>query len=69
MDKNLKIPYGTNVCIPELNDHYKKHITFQIRDSGDNVDGFGYGRIDICVRSEVDSYDRSVNMNNVTLVF
>lgn len=68
MDQNLQIPYGTPVCIPELNLHFGHRIRFEVRDSSSDLDGTGFTRADICVRSEVDSYDRAVN-KEVTLVF
>ncbi|XP_044733878.1 uncharacterized protein LOC123296464 [Chrysoperla carnea] len=68
MDEKLKIPYGTSVCIPELNRHYRRRIRFQVRDDGYELLGTGFSRADICVRSEVDSYDKAVN-EKVTLVF
>lgn len=68
MDAKLAIPYGTNACIPEFNQHFNKHINFEIRDSGSNVYEQGYNRVDICVRSEADSYDHIVNLFNATLV-
>lgn len=68
MDEKLGLSYGTKVCVPELNRHFKRKLNFQIRDSGDNVYGQGYERADICVRSEADSYDDIVNLSSVTLV-
>lgn len=68
MDKNLNIPYGTPVCIPELNQHFGHRIRIQVRDTSSDLTDTGYSRADICVRSESDSYD--VNFNrNVKLVF
>lgn len=69
MDEKLGIPYGTKVCIPELNKHFRRNLNFNVRDSGDNIIGEGYKRADICVRSESDSYDDIVNLPSVTLVF
>lgn len=68
MDENLHIPYGTPVCIPELNKHFGHRIRIEVRDTSDELTGMGYTRADICVRSEVDSYDKTVN-REVTLVF
>lgn len=68
MDEQLNIPYGTPVCIPELNLHFGHKIQTQVRDSSCEVCGMGFKRADICVRSEVDSYDITVN-RFVTLVF
>lgn len=68
MDNGLGIPYGTPACIPELNEHYGHKILLQVRDSSFDMYGSGYTRADICVRSDVDSYDKNVN-RGVTLVF
>ncbi|XP_018336436.1 uncharacterized protein LOC108744947 isoform X2 [Agrilus planipennis] len=67
MDKKLKLPYGTPVCIPELNEHFGHKIRFEIRDSGSDLDNMGFHRVDVCVRSEIDSYDKYVN-RKVTLI-
>lgn len=67
MDNRIGIPYGTTVCIPELNEHFGHKIKLQVRDSSSDLDGMGYRRADICVRSEMDSYDLTVN-RKVTLV-
>ncbi|XP_071446726.1 uncharacterized protein [Hetaerina americana] len=68
IDPALKIDYGTRVCIPQLNKHYRRHIPFEVRDASDMVWRRGYSRVEICVRSEEDSYDLAVN-RNVTLIF
>lgn len=68
MDSKIGIPYGTPACIPELNEHFGHKIRLQVRDSSSDLDGMGYRRADICVRSETDSYDGAVN-RRVTLVF
>lgn len=68
MDQKLKIPYGTSVCIPELNKHYGHRIRIQVRDTSSDLKGMGFKRADICVRSETDSYDLTVN-RKITLVF
>lgn len=69
MDEDLKIPYGTPICIPQLNVHYRRRINLQIRDTASNVKARGYRRVDICVRSEADSYDHAVNLKQATVVF
>lgn len=69
MDEDLKIPYGTLICIPQLNDHYRRRIVLQVRDTASNVKRQGYRRVDICVRSEADSYDHIVNLKSATVVF
>ncbi|XP_044254948.1 uncharacterized protein LOC123005327 [Tribolium madens] len=68
MDEGLKLPYGTKVCIPELNQHFGHRIILQVRDTSSDLRGSGYKRADVCVRSEIDSYDVTVN-RQVTLVF
>lgn len=68
MDPNLNIPYGSAICIPELNKHFGHRIRFRVCDSSSDLLGTGYGRADICVRSEVDSYDINVN-RRATLFF
>lgn len=68
MDDALGIPYGTRVCIPQLNNHFGHNLRIQVRDSSYDLYGKGYTRADICVRSEMDSYDITVN-RRVTLVF
>jgi 3D (Asp-Asp-Asp) domain-containing protein len=69
MDNSLKIPYGTVVCIPEINRHFRRNVRFEVRDTNDDMTGEGFRRLDICVRSEADSYDDIVNLENATLVF
>lgn len=68
MDKDLHLPYGTPVCIPELNKHFGRKLKIQVRDKGSDLTGKQYSRADICVRTETDSYDNAVN-RIVTLVF
>lgn len=68
MDEKLGIPYGTKVCIPELNKHFGHRIRLEVKDSSYDLFEQGYARADICVRTEIDSYDRTVN-REVTLVF
>ncbi|XP_014228480.1 uncharacterized protein LOC106653521 isoform X2 [Trichogramma pretiosum] len=61
MDEVFRLKYGSVVCIPELNEHFGKMIPLQVRDHGPNLIGKGFSRLDICVRSEADSYDTAVN--------
>lgn len=68
MDKILKIPYGTKVCIPELNEHFGHRILLEVRDTSFELTGNGFSRAEICVRTEIDSYDKIVN-RFVTMVF
>nr|CAD7462900.1 unnamed protein product [Timema tahoe] len=67
MDSELGVTYGRAVCIPELNQHFGRPVRVEVRDTDSDMAGAGAARIDICVRSEVDSYDRAVN-KAVTLV-
>lgn len=67
MDSSLKLPYGTKVCVPWLNEHYNKDILLEVRDSSIDLTGAGYSRVDICVRTEEDTYDLAVN-KKTTLV-
>ncbi|XP_011344966.1 uncharacterized protein LOC105283692 isoform X2 [Ooceraea biroi] len=63
---NLKsgIPYATQICIKELNEQFGRRISLQIRDQidyeSDEVD-LDFSRLEICVRSEEDTYDAYVN--------
>ncbi|EFN81744.1 uncharacterized protein LOC105185774 [Harpegnathos saltator] len=63
---NLKsgIPYGTKVCIEKMNERFGRWIPFEVRDQVD------YGKddvtpdfssLEICVRTEEDTYDTYVN--------
>ncbi|XP_015122520.1 uncharacterized protein LOC107044946 [Diachasma alloeum] len=61
MDMIPEIPYGTRVCIPELNEHFGRQIPIEIRDYGIDLKDQRFSQIDICVRSESDSYDIAVN--------
>lgn len=61
MDRSLNLPYGTQLCIPELNQHYRRRINVVVRDTNTGLDGSGTSRVEICVRSESDSYDLAVN--------
>ncbi|XP_066995582.2 uncharacterized protein [Anabrus simplex] len=68
LDKSVGLKYGTPVCVPELEVHYGRPLSLEVRDSGSNLDGKGFSQMDICVRSEADSYDHIVN-RPATLVF
>ncbi|XP_015605083.1 uncharacterized protein LOC107272429 isoform X2 [Cephus cinctus] len=61
MDFSTHLPYGTRICVPELNEHFGKRIPLQVRDFGANLRGSEFTRLDICVRNEGDSYDNAVN--------
>nr|XP_040229592.2 uncharacterized protein LOC120953581 [Anopheles coluzzii] len=68
MDPDLQLPYGKEACIPELNRHFRRAIRLQVRDTHVDLRGGGYRRVDLCVRTQEDSYDDIVNMLQVTLV-
>ncbi|XP_063423211.1 uncharacterized protein LOC134707419 [Mytilus trossulus] len=68
MDRYLHLSYGTHVCIPQLNHKYHRVIPFRVVDTGSAFSHKGYGRIDICTRSQHDSYDNTIN-GHLTLVF
>lgn len=68
MDRFLHIPYGTHLCIPELNHKYNRVIEFRVVDTGSAFSHKGYSRIDICTRSQHDSLDGTIN-GHLTLVF
>ncbi|XP_034950991.1 uncharacterized protein [Chelonus insularis] len=61
MDLIPDVPYGTKICSPELNEHFGMHIPIQVRDYNNDLKGNGFSRLDLCVRSESDSYDVAVN--------
>ncbi|XP_067651089.1 uncharacterized protein [Haliotis asinina] len=68
MDNHAGIAYGTTICIPEMNQRYNKHIVFKVVDTGSAFYGKGHSRIDICVSSQANSYDATIN-GHLTLVF
>ncbi|XP_077256797.1 uncharacterized protein LOC143894428 [Temnothorax americanus] len=58
------IPYGTKVCIEKLNEQFGKQIHLQIRDQIDykiNDVALDFSRLEICVRTEEDTYDTYLN--------
>ncbi|XP_076180868.1 uncharacterized protein LOC143153477 isoform X2 [Ptiloglossa arizonensis] len=65
MDLDSGIPYGTKLCIPELNVKFNRNIPLQARDKscyGDvKTRSPNFSHVDICVRTEQDTYDHSVN--------
>ncbi|XP_053984943.1 uncharacterized protein LOC128896502 [Hylaeus anthracinus] len=65
MDLDSGIPYGTKVCIPELNAKFSRQIPLQARDrshySDAKTNSPDFSHVEICVRSEEDTYDNSVN--------
>ncbi|XP_018393715.1 PREDICTED: uncharacterized protein LOC108772643 [Cyphomyrmex costatus] len=63
---NLKsgISYGTNICIEKLNEQFGRQILLQIRDQTDyenNGSQIDFSRLEICVRTEEDTYDKYLN--------
>ncbi|XP_038114821.1 uncharacterized protein LOC119768633 [Culex quinquefasciatus] len=68
MDPRLKVPYGTEICIPELNIHFRRNVKLQVRDTHEDLAGGAYRRVDICVRTQADSFDDVVNLLEATLV-
>ncbi|XP_053396799.1 uncharacterized protein LOC128556280 [Mercenaria mercenaria] len=68
MDNHAGIAYDTPVCIPEMNHRYGRFIDFRVRDTGSAFYHKGHSRIDICVRTESDSFDNTIN-GPLTLVF
>ncbi|XP_011690636.1 PREDICTED: uncharacterized protein LOC105451716 [Wasmannia auropunctata] len=58
------IPYGTKICIEKLNEQFGRQIHLQIRDqvecNNSNV-ALDYSRLEICVRTEEDTYDTYLN--------
>ncbi|XP_053681530.1 uncharacterized protein LOC128732311 [Sabethes cyaneus] len=69
MDPKLNIPYGKTACIPELNVHFRRNIKLQVRDTHEDLSGGGYRRIEICVRTQADSFDDIVNLLDASVVF
>ncbi|XP_012246675.1 uncharacterized protein LOC100743567 [Bombus impatiens] len=65
MDLDSGIPYGTKLCIPELNEKFLRPIPLQARDKSRYNDvsrnSPDFSHVDICVRTEQDTYDNSVN--------
>ncbi|KAG6800338.1 hypothetical protein HZU73_04334 [Apis mellifera caucasica] len=65
MDLDSGIPYGTKLCIPELNAKFLRQIPLQARDRSHYNDvktnSPDFSHVDICVRTEEDTYDNSVN--------
>jgi len=61
MDKNLRIPYGTKLRIPEIERKYGRLIEFRVVDTGSAFTGKGYTRIDICTADRQASLDSTIN--------
>jgi 3D (Asp-Asp-Asp) domain-containing protein len=60
-------PYGTELCIPEMEQKYGKQIVFKVVDTGGAFTGKGTTRIDICTASQHDASDGTIN-GSLTLV-
>lgn len=60
-------PYGTELCIPELEEKYGQQIVFKVVDTGGAFSGMGTSRIDICTANEAASEDGTIN-SSLTLV-
>lgn len=54
-------PYGTELCIPELDQKYGRQIIFRVVDTGGAFAGMGTSRIDICTRDAQASTDGTIN--------
>ena len=61
MDKDLNIPYGTKLRIPEIEKRYSRRIEFRVVDTGGAFTGKGYTRIDICTADRRASEDLVIN--------
>ncbi|KAL6261559.1 hypothetical protein P5V15_006646 [Pogonomyrmex californicus] len=64
------IPYGTKVCIERLNEQFGKQIHLQIRDQVDcenNDTALDFSKLEICVRTEEDTYD--IYLNNLVTIY
>ncbi|GEM_PF-3111758 len=55
------ISYGNVFSIPELDEKYGKHLIFKSVDTGSAFAGKKFTRIDICCKTEQDTFDPSVN--------
>lgn len=53
--------YGTKLCIPELEEYYGQPIEFRVVDTGSAFRGKKRTRLDICVKTERDSFHHMVN--------
>lgn len=60
MDKTV-LPYGTNICIPHLNEKYDTAIAFRVVDTGGAFRGKRTTRMDICTRSKKHTVDPAIN--------
>ncbi|KAL0105399.1 hypothetical protein PUN28_016802 [Cardiocondyla obscurior] len=63
-DLRSGISYGTKVCIEKLNEQFGRQIYLQIRDQTDYENSsvaLDFSRLEICVRTEQDTYDNYLN--------
>lgn len=60
MDSDV-FPYGTRLCIPEMDALFKKPIEFRVVDTGQAFEGKGTARIDICCADKAASELDMVN--------
>lgn len=60
MDKGV-FPYGTELCIPQLEQKYNMQIPFRVVDTGGAFMGQGTSRIDICTANSAASMDSTIN--------
>uniref|UniRef100_A0A182FJX7 Uncharacterized protein n=2 Tax=Anopheles albimanus TaxID=7167 RepID=A0A182FJX7_ANOAL len=68
MDPTVGVPYGTEACVPELNRHFRRPVRLRVTDHHEDLRGGAYRRLEICVRTQEDSYDDAVNLLQATLV-
>ncbi|MCX6713395.1 MAG: hypothetical protein NTY66_04280 [Candidatus Vogelbacteria bacterium] len=66
MDKGA-FPYGTELCIPELEKKYGRQIIFKVVDTGGAFTGKGTAKIDVCTRNQRYSLEMPPN-GRLTLV-
>ena len=60
-------PYGTELCIPEMEKKYGRQIVFRVVDTGSAFTGQGTSRIDICTANQTAAQDGTIN-GGLTLV-
>ncbi len=66
MDRGV-FPYGTELCLPELAQAYRKQLIFRVVDTGGAFQGRGLARMDICVRDREASYSDLVNADVIVV--
>ena len=60
MDTN-SFPYGSELCIPEMEQKYGRQIVFKVVDTGSAFRGTGTTRIDICTANQTAAKDGTIN--------